>query len=304
MKNNITVLGVPLNSGQPKPGTHLGPKELRQARLIERLQELNYKVTDLGDLNLGEYVMETDTHHLKNLNHVVESCSKLAKAIAEIDMKEEFPLILGGDHSMAIGTLAGIAKNYSDLGVIWFDAHGDLNTAKTSPSGNIHGMSLAVSLGIGDESLKMIGGYSPKVRKENVVLIGARDLDEGEVALIKDIGMKVYTMEDIENIGMNQVMSETISYLSHCDGIHLSLDVDAFCPTLTPGTGTVVEGGISYNDALIFLSNMHQSNMMTSLEIVEVNPLLEDVRSLTALTTVDLVTILFGDTALLAESKF
>jgi len=303
MKKNITVLGMPINSGQPKLGTHLGPEGLRDARLIERLRELNYKVTDLGDLKLDEYVAETGNEPLKNLNHVESSCNRLAEAIDKINVKEEFPLILGGDHSMAIGTLTGIAKKYNDLGVVWLDAHGDLNTDETSPSGNIHGMSLAASLGIGAKRLTTIGGYSPKVRVKNAVLIGARDLDEGEIALIKDIGMKVYTMEDIEKLGMDQVMSETFSYLSHCDGVHLSLDVDAFCPKLTPGTGTSVDGGIRDDDALILLSALHQSNMLTSLEVVEVNPLLEEVHSWTALNTVDLVTILFGDTALLAESR-
>jgi len=284
-----------MNSGQQKLGTHLGPDALRDAKIVEKLQELNYSVTDLGNVELGEIKDKTNEIYLKNLDHVVTACESLANAMQKIDTKEEFPLILGGDHSMTIGTLAGIAKKYSNLGVIWFDAHGDLNIADTSPSGNIHGMSLAASLGIGDERLTNIGGYAPKIQIENVILIGARDLDEGEINLIKDIGMKVYTMEDVNRLGMEQVISESVEYLKHCDGVHLSFDVDAMCPALTPGTGTRVPNGISHADGLIFLNELKESRMITSLEIVEVNPFLEEKGNQTALFTVDLMTALFRD---------
>ena len=293
MKNRISILGMPMNGGQPKEGTHLGPDALRNAQIIERLQGLNYTVTDLGDVKLDRVLEESRDNRLKNLDYVITACSDLAKRIEEI---EDFPLILGGDHSIAIGTLAGIGKKHDNLGVIWFDAHGDLNTAETSPSGNIHGMSLAVSLGIGEKRLTNIGDYCPKVKTENVVLIGARDLDEGEKVLIEEIGLKVYTMEDVKLLGMERVISETIEYLSNCDGVHLSLDVDAFCPTLTPGTGTRVEGGISFDDGQIFLKTLRKFDIITSLEIVEVNPLLEEKGNQTALNTVDLVAALFGDT--------
>jgi len=295
MKDKISVLGMPMNNGQPNPGTNLGPKALRNAQTIERLRELDYTVTDLGDLELDQVLEKKPGNtYLRNLNYVAKACSALAESVENICEKGGFPLILGGDHSIAIGTLAGLGKSYANLGVIWLDAHGDLNTTETSPTGNIHGMSLAVSLGIGEEDLVSIGGYSSKIHPRNVVLIGVRDLDDGEEVLIKDIGVKTYKMKDVRLLGMDQVISETVEYLSHCDGVHLSLDVDAFCPTLTPGTGTPVEGGISLADGLIFFKALHKSKIITSLEIVEINPLLKDERNQTAIITVDLVATLFG----------
>jgi len=293
MEKRITVLGMPMNGGQPKPGTHLGPEALRNAGLIERLRELNPMLIDLGDVNLKEFSPETEGSGLKNLDYVVSSCTDLVGAINKVDVKKEFLLVLGGDHSMTIGTLAGIANRYDNLGVIWFDAHGDLNTSETSPTGNIHGMSLAVSLGIGEESLVNIGDYQPKIRFENVVLIGARDLDEGEKVLIENLGIKVYTMEDVLRLGMDVVVSESIERLSGCDGVHLSLDVDGFCPMLTPGTGTRVPDGVTYDDGLVFLESLCEANIITSMEIVEINPLLESEENKTALETVELVMALF-----------
>ncbi len=160
--------------------------------------------------------------NLKNLAAVASGNEQLAARVEEVREQDRFPLILGGDHSIAIGTLAGVAKGSENLGVIWYDAHGDLNTAETSPSGNIHGMPLAVSLGIGHPVLLNIGGYTPKIKPENLVIIGARSLDDGEKELIKEKGIKVYTMHEIDRLGMTQVMKETIDYLSGTDGVHLS----------------------------------------------------------------------------------
>ena len=296
MKQRISLLGMPLNSGQPKVGTHLGPKALRDAKIVERLQELNYAVTDLGDVALDDFVAETGDNNLKNLDHVLKSNVDLATAVEKIDMDSEFPFILGGDHSMAIGTLAGLGKKFDNLGVIWFDAHGDLNVADTSPSGNIHGMSMAASLGIGHEVLVNVGGYTPKMKIRNTVLIAARDLDEGEVKLIEEIGMRVYTMDDVNRLGMDKVMEETLEYLKDCDGIHLSYDVDALSPELTPGTGTRVPGGVTREDGVKFLDALRKADVVTSLELVEVNPNLEDPgqEGMTAANAVDIIMSLFG----------
>ena len=175
---------------------------------------------------------------------------KLAAKVDEIVQGGSFPLVLGGDHSIAIGTLAGVSKHYQNLGVIWFDAHGDLNTEETSPSGNIHGMPLAVSLGIGHPDLVNIYGYAPKVKPEHIVIIGARSLDEGEKKLIREKGIKVYTMHEIDRLGMTKVMEECISYLKErTDGVHLSLDLDGLDPVDAPGVGTPVIGGISYRES-------------------------------------------------------
>lgn len=163
--------------------------------------------------------------------------------VDKIIQSKSFPLVLGGDHSIAIGTLAGVSKHYKNLGVIWYDAHGDLNTAETSPSGNIHGMPLAASLGYGHELLTNLLGTSPKIKPEHVVIIGARSLDEGERKLIKELGIKVFTMHEIDRLGMTKVMEETIEYLKdHTDGVHLSLDLDGLDPNDAPGVGTPVPG--------------------------------------------------------------
>ena len=206
-----------------------------------------------------------------------------------------FRLVLGGDHSIAIGTLAGVSKHYKNLGVIWYDAHGDLNTAETSPIGNIHGMPLAVSIGLGHNLLTDIGGYGPKVKPENVVIIGARALDDGEKDLIKEIGIKVYTMHEIDRMGMAKVMEETIAYLKDkTDGVHLSLDLDGLDPNDAPGVGTPVIGGISYRESHLAMEMLEESKIITSAEFVEVNPILDE-KNKTARVAVELMGSLFGE---------
>ena len=196
----------------------------------------------------------------------------LAKEVDQAIEAGSFPLVLGGDHSIAIGTLAGVAKHYNNLGVIWYDAHGDLNTAETSPTGNIHGMPLAVSLGMGHPLLTNVAGYAPKIKPENIVIIGARSLDDGERALIKEKGIKVYTMHEIDRIGMTKVMEDSISYLKgKTDGVHLSLDLDGLDPNDAPGVGTPVLGGISYRESHLAMEMLAESEIITSAEFVEVH---------------------------------
>lgn len=241
--------------------------------------------------------METTTN-LKNLETVALANDKLGQKVDQVISSNRFPLVLGGDHSIAIGTLAGVSKHYENLGVIWYDAHGDLNTGDTSPSGNIHGMSLAVSLGLGHPALTHIGGYAPKVKPENVVIIGARDLDPGEKKLIKEIGIKVYTMHEIDRLGMTTVMSETIDYLKErTDSVHLSLDLDGIDPNDAPGVGTPVAGGISYRESHLAMEMLSEANIVTSAEFVETNPILDQYNK-TAIAAVALISSLFGDTLL------
>lgn len=202
---------------------------------------------------------------------------------------------MGGDHSIAIGTLAGVAKHYENVGVIWYDAHGDLNTEDTSPSGNIHGMPLAVSIGIGHPDLINIHGFAPKVKPENIVIIGARSLDEGEKELIREKGIKVFTMHEIDRMGMTRVMEECIDYLrERTDGVHLSLDLDGVDPADAPGVGTPVIGGISYRESHLAMEMLAESNLITSAEFVEVNPVLDE-RNKTAIVAVALMGSLFGE---------
>ncbi|WP_221569341.1 arginase [Alkalihalobacillus sp. TS-13] len=296
MNKNVGILGVPMDLGQMRRGVDMGPSAMRYAGLIERLENLGYDVEDHGDVQIPqrEKVASKETN-LKNLDGVIEANNLLAEGVDKIIEDNRFPLVLGGDHSIAIGTLAGVSKHYENLGVIWYDAHGDLNTGDTSPSGNIHGMPLAVSIGVGDEKLKEIGGYSPKIKPENIVIIGARSLDEGERELIREKGIKVYTMHEIDKMGMTKVMEEAIEYVSNgTDGVHLSLDLDGLDPAEAPGVGTPVLGGISYRESHLAMEMLEEAKILTSAEFVEVNPILDE-KNKTATVAVALIGSLFGE---------
>jgi len=292
----LSIIGMPMDLGQMRRGVDMGPSAIRYAGINERLKPLFDEIHDLGDIAIGrpEVVVDKESN-LRNLDLVAEKNTMLAEKVDESIQSGFFPLVLGGDHSIAIGTLAGVAKHYKNLGVIWYDAHGDLNTAETSPTGNIHGMPLAASLGLGHPLLTELGGYSPKVKPENVVIIGARALDEGEKDLIKEIGIKVYTMHEIDRLGMTKVMEETIAYLKErTDGVHLSLDLDGLDPSDAPGVGTPVMGGISYRESHLAMEMLEESKIITSAEFVEVNPILDE-KNKTATCAVALMGSLFGE---------
>lgn len=296
MMKKISIIGVPMDLGQTRRGVDMGPSAIRYAGVVERLENLNYELEDIGDIEIGraERVHSSDSN-LKNLKAVAEGSEKLASAVDKVISDGSFPLVLGGDHSIAIGTLAGVGKHYKNLGVIWYDAHGDLNTADTSPSGNIHGMPLAASMGLGHPALTNIAGYSPKVKPENIIIIGARSLDDGEKELIKEKGIKVYTMHEIDRLGMAQVMEETISYFKeNTDGVHLSLDLDGLDPHDAPGVGTPVIGGISYRESHLAMEMLAEAEIVTSAEFVEVNPILDE-KNKTATVAVALMGSLFGE---------
>ena len=274
----------------------MGPSAIRYAGLEERLENLGYKVSDLGDIHLANGRSMVGDEQVETVDLVADINHKLAVKVNGIIDKGDFPLILGGDHSIAMGSLAGIAKYYKNLGVIWYDAHGDLNTFETSPSGNAHGMPLAASLGLGHPKFTNILEYSPKVKPENIVLIGARALDEGEKKLIKDLHIKVYSMHEIDRLGMTRVMEETIAYLKdRCDGVHLSLDLDGLDPADAPGVGTPVYGGISYRESHLAMEMLAEADIITSAEFVEVNPILDE-KNRTASVAVALAGSLFGET--------
>lgn len=290
MKKEIAIIGVPTDFGQNKRGVDMGPSAIRYASLVDVLQELDYRVMDKGNIPIPMQSTHPQNYQLKNVNEIIEVCQELTENVSEMLENGQFPIVLGGDHSIAIGTVSGVARHYDNLGVIWFDAHGDSNTPDTTPSGNIHGMSLAVLLGYGDERLTRI---SAKVNLENVVIIGARSLDTGEQQFIKEKGIKVYTMHEIDRLGMCRVIEESLQYLSHCDGIHLSLDLDGLDPSDAPGVGTQVEGGITYREGHLAMEMLAESKKIVSLEIVEVNPIL-DVYNKTAIAAVKLTTSLLG----------
>ncbi len=295
--NKLSIIGVPMDLGQTRRGVDMGPSAIRYAGVIERIENIGYSVEDKGNIEiaLAERVHSDENTNLKNLKAVADASERLAQTVSDVITNKRFPLVLGGDHSIAIGTLAGVSRHYQNLGVIWYDAHGDLNTADTSPSGNIHGMPLAASIGIGDEALTRIGGYTPKVKPENIVIIGARSLDEGEKELIKEKGIKVYTMHEIDRMGMTKVMEETILYLrDKTDGVHLSLDLDGLDPHDAPGVGTPVIGGISYRESHLAMEMLAESQLITSAEFVEVNPILDE-RNKTATVAVALMGSLLGE---------
>lgn len=299
MKNrNVSIIGVPCDYGQQRRGVDMGPSAIRYAGLQERLQILGYEVVDEGNIRTSDQQrLEQQDTRLLNLEEVIQVNTELANMVKVVVDNQRTPLVLGGDHSIAIGTLAGLSLHYKNLGVIWFDAHADLNTPETTPSGNIHGMPLATSIGLGHERLTSILHSEAKIRAENIIIIGGRSIDEGERVLIKERGIQVYTMHEIDRLGMTHVMEQTLAYFKEkqIDGLHLSLDLDALDPLYTPGVGTPVAGGITYRESHLAMEMIQESGLLTSAEFVEVNPILDE-HNKTADVAVALVGSLFGET--------
>lgn len=295
MQKKVSVLCVPFDLGAGRRGVHLSPNAILQAGLQKRIAQLGLESVMEGEVIPSHVAADANDDHLKNLKEVIAVNTALADRVEQIVKKDSFPLILGGDHSIGIGTLSGLARHYKNLGVIWFDAHADLNTAETSPSGNIHGMSLAVALGMGHPQLTQIKSTGYNIDPHHVVIIGARQLDEGEKEYIKKSGVTCFTMYDIDRLGMQTVVSKALDLLKHdTDGIHLSFDVDSLDPREAPGTGTPVRGGIRYREAHLALELFYESGLISSAEIVEVNPTLDEENS-TAELAVEFVASLLGE---------
>ncbi|MDW4209194.1 arginase [Staphylococcus saprophyticus] len=301
MNKTVEIIGAPSTFGQRKLGVNLGPDAIRYAGIVARIEAIGLTVKDSGNINVPELNLNkfnSEQQGLRNLEEIIETSETLSQSVSNSLSNNHFPLILGGDHSIAIGSISGVSKHYENLGVIWYDAHGDLNIPEESPSGNIHGMPLRILAGDGDDKLVNIANYAPKVKPENIVLIGMRDLDVGERQYIKDNNIKTYTMAEVDRYDIKQVIEETIDYLKEkTDGIHLSLDVDALDPVETPGTGTRVLGGLTYRESHFALELLHNSNLVTSMDLVEVNPLI-DHNNDTAEQAVGLVGSFFGETLL------
>lgn len=295
----IDIIGANTPFGQPRLGVDLGPDAVRYAGLVSTLKRLNNEVEDKGNI-ATDLKVDVETHsqekveNLRNFVQVKDFSYALAKQVDESLENGRFPLVIGGDHSLSIGSIAGVAKHYDNLGVIWYDAHGDLNDGATSPSGNIHGMPLAVSLGLGHDELVNLYSDGAKIKHENVVLIGMRDLDEGEKKYIKENNIKLYTTTDIRKLGIDTVIQEAIAYLEDkTDAIHISLDVDALDPIHTPGTGTPVKGGLSLVDTQVTMETLSKNGKVVSMDLVEVNPLLDE-RNRTAEVAVEIAAFMFG----------
>lgn len=296
----IDIIGAPSTFGQRKLGVDLGPTAIRYAGLISRLKQLDLDVYDKGDIKVPVVNIEkfhSEQKGLRNYDEIIDVNQKLNKEVSASIENNRFPLVLGGDHSIAVGSVSAISKHYNNLGVIWYDAHDDLNIPEESPSGNIHGMPLRILTGEGPKELLELN--SNVIKPENIVLIGMRDLDKGERQFIKDHNIKTFTMSDIDKLGIKEVIENTIEYLKsrNVDGVHLSLDVDALDPLETPGTGTRVLGGLSYRESHFALELLHQSHLISSMDLVEVNPLI-DSNNHTAEQAVSLVGTFFGETLL------
>jgi arginase len=276
------IIGAPLDLGAGRRGVDMGPSAIRYAGLEERLTDLGLDCVDRG--NVGAPVPEATAEfdpRARFLPAIRTTCERIAGLVGAALDEGRIPIVLGGDHSIALGTLAGLATRRGPGAVLWFDAHGDLNTPETTPSGNVHGMPLAALLGPEPSELSLIGGFSPKVRPEHTVLVGVRNLDDREKDLVRESKVHVFTMKDIDRLGIATIAAEAIALVSHeSAGVHVSFDMDVCDPLIAPGVGTPVNGGLNYREAHLLMEMIADSGRLTSLDIVEVNPTL-DVRNAT-----------------------
>ena len=292
---HIRVIGVPMDLGADRRGVDIGASAIRYAGLNDQLSHLNYEVHDVGNIIVPQPESQPiGSTQLKYLEPILMVTEELADAVTSALIAKEFPLILGGDHSIGLGSITGVTRVYKDISVIWIDAHADFNTEDTTPSGNIHGMILAALAGIGNSRLTDIGGWAPKLDPQKIIIVGARSLDFGERELLRSHHVHVFTMSDIDQRGISNVMSEALSIAEKAsDGIHLSLDMDALDPVHAPGVGTPVRGGLTYREAHMIMELIADSGRLIGMDVVEVNPIL-DRENATALLAVELVMSALG----------
>jgi arginase len=298
-RSHIAIIGAPMDLGSGRRGVDMGPSAIRLAGLNEKLISLGYEVDDLGNVAVAQPescpIGKTEARYLPQ---IALTCERLADMVEGAADKGQVPVVLGGDHSVAIGTVSGISryfhKRQSSMGLIWIDAHADMNTPSTSPSGNVHGMPLSCVIGAGPKELTNIGGYAPKVQPSHVVLIGLRSVDDIERFNVRGAGVHPFTMRDIDERGLPSVIREALDIVTAgTAGFHLSFDLDAVDPREAPGVGTPVPGGITYREAHLAMELICDSRKMTSLEMVEVNPVLDEANR-TASLAVELVTSALG----------
>ena len=302
-EKTIKIIGVPMDLGASRRGTDMGPSALRIAGLGAAIRDMGYTLAQEEDI----VVPAMETRPLEDIKarykpQILSVCTELAVRVKELMDTGVFPLVIGGDHSIAMGTVSGVAAHFrergEEMGLIWFDAHGDMNIPGVSPSGNIHGMPLAHLLGRGDPDLAGILGFSPKLNPDKVVLIGIRDIDAGERKIINESGIHVFTMRDIDEIGMAKVARRTMEIVTNgTAGFHMSFDVDGCDPSVIPGSGTLVPGGVRYREAHLLLEYCADSGQLTSMEVVELNPFL-DHGNVSAETTLRLITSALGKSIL------
>jgi arginase len=299
MSQKVRIIGVPMDLGQSRRGVDMGPSALRGAGLQARIKQLGDQVEDIGNLEVKQpEEMQIGEKRAKYLQEIAETCKDLATNV-EKSLGEGFlPLVLGGDHSIAAGVAAGVSaffrKDKKQIGYLWLDAHGDMNTPDSSPSGNVHGMPLAAIMGYGAPELVDLLGFKPKAEPGNIVIVGARDLDAQERKIVKKSGIHVFTMRDIDERGMREAMADALKYcMDDTAGIAVSLDMDFVDPSDAPGVGTPVRGGVTYREAHLAMEMIADSEAMVSLEIVEINPIIDE-HNRTALLGVELVLSALG----------
>lgn len=297
--DKLSIIGVPMDLGADRRGVDMGPSALRYANLNQRLKDLGYEVEDLGDL--GVIIPETQHYgdpHAKYLKEIAAACLHLASLTLDCAELGRIPVVLGGDHSIAVGTVSGMSEAFrrrkKTLGLMWFDAHADMNTPEISPSGNVHGMPMASILGYGPPELTHIFGFAPKIRPEHAVMIGIREVDKEERELVKRSGVRVFTMKEIDRRGIGNVMDEALSLVTNgTDGFSVTLDADFLDPYESPGVATPVRGGADYREAHLAMEMVADAKKLASFEITEINPIL-DVQNKTAHFGMELILSAFG----------
>lgn len=299
VQQTIDIIGVPSDLGANMRGSDMGPAALRIAELKRKIEIQGYKVNDLGNIDVPvRDALPKEIHDEKFLSPLSKICSDLCEKTYESVKQGHFPLTIGGDHSIAVGSISGVAKHFREknekIGLVWIDAHADINTPDSSPSGNIHGMPLATILGSGHPSLVEIGGPGAKVSPANVALIGIRTIDDHEKAELKRSGIHYYSMRDVDERRMYPIMKEAIEFVSEgTSGIHVSFDIDGIDPQYTPGVSTPVSGGLTFRESHLLLEMLYETNKMCSLDFVELNPF-TDVGAQSANVTVDLILSALG----------
>jgi arginase len=290
----IAVIGAALDLGAGRRGVDMGPSAIRYADLDARIRELGRDCADLGNVQTAvaeaAHVGDTRTRYLRE---ILSACERVAEKVRAARDEGSMPLVLGGDHSVALGTLGGLVDGAGPGGVLWVDAHGDLNRPETSPSGNVHGMVLAAAMGLGGPAFEGSGLPIPSVDPSRVALVGVRSLDDGERGLLRDLNATVFTMSDIDRLGIEHAITQSLAKVDGPGFVHVSLDMDALDPDVAPGVGTPVRGGLSYREAHLAMELVAESGAMSSLEVVEVNPIL-DRENETAKLAVELVASALG----------
>jgi arginase len=297
-RKQVAIIGAALDLGAGRRGVDMGPSAIRYAGLHDRLDGIGYEVLDWSDVETAvqEAVEEMD-ETARYLPEIKAACGRVARLVGLALEQDALPLVLGGDHSVALGTLGGLAKYRGAGGVLWIDAHGDLNTPESSPTGNVHGMPLAAAMGLTDARFESESWLLPAVQPDRVALVGLRSLDVREQERIRELGIKAYTMSDIDRIGIERAIRESLTHIAGPGFVHVSLDMDALDPEVAPGVGTPVRGGLSYREAHLALELVSESGLAGSFEVVEVNPIL-DRENATAALAVELVAIALGKTVL------